>query len=960
MQQSYNTEAQSEMASRMRDDGPENWVDLVIQQATLRHGKIAYTFLKTGEEREAEITFDELAHRCRSIAAELQQRSCAGQRVLLAFPSGIDYIVAFLACLFAGAVAVPAYPPRANRSIFRLSSIVDDARPVLALTSSTIRENLSRSNSGALSQIEWLAMENIDDTGSSANWSKPDLRPGTLAYLQYTSGSTSQPKGVMISHENLIRNSESLSVGFGSSERDTFVTWLPLFHDMGLAGNVLQSLFLGAHCVIMPPESFLAKPVNWLQAITDFKATISGGPNFAYDLCRRKIPDRQKTRLDLSGWQIAFNGSEPVHLETIQRFSSSFRTCGFQQESFYPCYGLAEATVYVTGGRREDPPVFRSVDKRILEQGHFVDSSDSTALSLIGCGHTWLDDELAIVDPVSRTPMPPGSVGEIWVSGPSIADGYWKRDLESEVTFRAMINGDGGKLYLRTGDLGVEVGGELYVTGRIKDLIIIAGRNHFPQDIERTVEACHDMIRSGYSAAVSIEHDTEERLYIIAELERRYKHRGGAAGDRPSFDPKSVSRAIVESVMAEHELPVYGVCLVKPATIPKTSSGKIQRNTCRTAYLDDSLDSVYQWIRQTSTPEEQQGEPVVRTKEEILAWIVQQIVDVTGAVPSDVDIERPFTDYIRNSIDVFSATMTLADWIGGEIPTTLLWANPTIEDIATQLSDPGIAASDRETGEEGKDKQRLVNVVKLKQGGGPILFGLHAAGGMVFFRKMSSYLDEGLSFYAIQGMGLETPEFDKPPFRDIYDLTEHYVDTIVGIQPSGVYHICGIYGVIVLEVGQQLHRRGKEVVLTMVFDNIAPQLPASPNMRSEVIQPVVKLYKRIKKNRKPDNKTTRAEMSGQNRVDGKNKVSFARATNNRLASGYAPEKYPGRIVFVRSEDFSRRESKKGHEESWRAITDELEVHVTSGTHHTMWRDPYARDLAGLIQALVYNATHQRP
>ncbi|MEH2031397.1 MAG: fatty acyl-AMP ligase [Nostoc sp.] len=560
-------------------------IDLLSYRAKNQPEKTAYIFLRDGETEENRLTYGELDLQARSLATHLQSLISPGERALLLYPPGLEFISAFFGCLYAGVIAVPAYPPRANMNLLRLQAIVKDAQAKVVLITKSLLTNLESHlvENPELATMRWLNTDYID-TNLSANWQKPRLESDTLAFLQYTSGSTGTPKGVMITHGNLLCNQRSIKMGFGHTEKTIFVGWLPLFHDMGLIGNVLQPLYLGIPSILMSPVAFLQKPFSWLQAISRYKATTSGGPDFAYDLCVRKITPEQRSNLDLSSWEVAFNGAEPVRAETLELFANYFAPCGFRREAFYPCYGMAEATLFVSGGLKTASPVLYQVEGAALEENRVVATeSEEGTKTIVGCGRTWLDEKIVIVDRQSLTQCPPGKVGEIWVSGSSVAGGYWNRPGQTEETFQGYLADRREGPFLCTGDLGFVQDGELFVTGRLKDVIIIRGQNHYPQDIELTVQKSHPALRSHCGAAFTIEQKGQQRLVVIQEVERTYLRR---------LDIQEVVGNITEAVVDHHGLQVYATVLIKPGTIPKTSSGKIQRYACRRGFLDGSLNVV--------------------------------------------------------------------------------------------------------------------------------------------------------------------------------------------------------------------------------------------------------------------------------------------------------------------------------------------------------------------------------
>lgn len=556
-------------------------VELVERRAQLHGAKCALTFLQDGETEHSHLSYEELDCRARSVAAWLQTNGYTGERVLLLYPSGLDFVIAFMGCLYAGAIAVPAYPPRVNRNILRLTSIIADAAAVLALTTDPLVSKTQRLLEEA--GVHGMRIAAMRD-GDAETWQRPASDRTRLAFLQYTSGSTSHPKGVMVSHGNLLENHEMMRHSFGQSSRTKIVTWLPLFHDMGLIGNVLQSLYLGVECVILPPEVFMVKPVRWLSAISRYRATFAGAPNFAYDLCASKITEEQRASLDLSCWDSAFVGAEPVRHPTLKRFASTFAPCGFRRESLYPCYGLAEATLFVSGAGRLAGGRSAWFTAEGLERHRVIKASEDgpAARALVSCGRTWLQQHIAIVDPESGMRCGSEEIGEIWVSGPHVTQGYWDRPKETERTFGAHLPDDPHRTYLRTGDLGFFDDDGLFIAGRLKDLIIVAGRNHDPVDIEHSAQASHAAIRPGGCAAFQVEIRGEARLILAAELERNA---------RASLEEtKPVRKAIREAVALNHDLATYDIVFLKPTSLPKTSSGKVQRHACRAAYLGQTFN----------------------------------------------------------------------------------------------------------------------------------------------------------------------------------------------------------------------------------------------------------------------------------------------------------------------------------------------------------------------------------
>jgi amino acid adenylation domain-containing protein len=541
--------------------GP-SWAAILRHLAASRPEGTAVRFLPDGERDPVELTFGELCRRVHTLADHLARQGGPGERALLLFPPGLDYVTALLACFCSGVVAVPAYPPRAARGLPRVLSLANDSRPRLVLGTPAVLGRLRAWSEGArvLADSLWMSPDDAPALDDSAGWWDA---PGAndLALLQYTSGSTGDPKGVLLTHGNLLANSERIHRRFGMVARREVVSWLPPYHDMGLIGGILQPLYAGVPATLMSPFAFLQSPVRWLRAISGRRGVVSGGPSFAYELCLRKVSAERRRELDLSGWEVAFNGAEPVRAETLERFSAAFAEQGFRRQAFYPCYGLAEATLMVTGGEPGRLPPVETLEAR----------------PVVGCGGSLDGQEVAVVGPESLTPCAPGEVGEIWVQGPSVGGGYWGRPELSASTFRARLAGRDGE-WLRTGDLGFLRGGELFVTGRIKDLLILRGRNLYPQDVEATVERCHPALRPAAGAAFAVEVDGEERLVVVQEVEPAREGEAAAA-----------ISALREAVAAEHEAALHEVVLVRAGEVPRTSSGKVRRGACRVAYLAGEL-----------------------------------------------------------------------------------------------------------------------------------------------------------------------------------------------------------------------------------------------------------------------------------------------------------------------------------------------------------------------------------
>jgi acyl-CoA synthetase (AMP-forming)/AMP-acid ligase II len=559
-------------------------VELLRYRASTQPERIAYIFLRNGETEEARLTYGELDQNARAIAAHLQSLEAKGERGLLLYPPGLDFISAFFGCLYAEVVAIPAYPPRRNQNLFRLQAIIADSQARFTFTNAALFPTLENqwAKDSELAEMQWVVTDEIDHH-LSANWQEPTLEKNTLAFLQYTSGSTGTPKGVMVSHHNLLINSAFIDHVWGHDQDSVMVTWLPTFHDMGLIYGVIQPLYKGFLCYMMAPANFVERPLRWLQALSDKKATHSAAPNFAYDLCVRKIPPEKRATLDLSHWRMTLNGSEPVRAEVLKKFAEAFQVSGFKATALCPGYGLAEATLVVTAVSYDSPSYFYPVQANALEKNKIVGATetDSNVQTLVGCGWTTIDTQIVIVNPETLKPCSPEIVGEIWVSGSTIAQGYWGKPQETQETFQAYLADTGAGPFLRTGDLGFIKDGELFVTGRLKEIILIRGRNNYPQDIELTVQNSHPALRPSCGAAFTVENKGEEKLVVVQEVERTWLRK---------VDIDEVKRAIRKAVVQEYDLQVYAIALIRTGSLPKTSSGKIQRRGCRAKFLEGSLE----------------------------------------------------------------------------------------------------------------------------------------------------------------------------------------------------------------------------------------------------------------------------------------------------------------------------------------------------------------------------------
>jgi acyl-CoA synthetase (AMP-forming)/AMP-acid ligase II len=568
----------------------ESFAALLRHRATAQPRQTGFLFLRDNNpERDLDhLTYSQLDEKARAIAAVLQQSGEHGQRVLLLHQPGVDFVTAFYGCLYAGAIAVTTYPAhrgRLKQSLPKLCDLLKDAECSTLLTTSDIAPVFTAAWQEAIGGESPLVLASDAISSTEADkWRNPAAGRDTVAFLQYTSGSTSRPRGVAITHGNMLHNSKVIARGFESNSNSVGISWLPPYHDMGLIGGVVKPLYVGFPVVILSPYTFLQQPFRWLQTITKVRATVTGGPNFAYDLCVRRVTPEQRAKLDLSSWKIAFNGAEPIHPETMERFCKMFAPCGFNPKAFHPCYGLAESTLYVTGGKALAGPKVTWLDRSQLEAGRAVSvkANQEDSKAVVGCGHAPVDHRVLIVDPKNKVASPDGRVGEVWVSGPSVAAGYWNRPEENAKAFCAHLADTGEGPFLRTGDLGFLMNGELFVTGRIKDVIIINGRNLYPQDLEVTAQSSHPGLQPFGGVAFSVEHDGQERLVIAQEVQREFLRANSA----------EMITAIRQAIVRDYDVQAHAIALLKPGQIPRTSSGKVRRSLCRTSLMSRELETV--------------------------------------------------------------------------------------------------------------------------------------------------------------------------------------------------------------------------------------------------------------------------------------------------------------------------------------------------------------------------------
>ena len=686
-------EHEHEHESRMGPDFSfSSLVEVLRHWATTQPQDTAYTFLLNGEEEAGSLTFAELDAKARTLAVRLLADVAPGDRALLLYPSSLDYVVGFFGCLYAGIIPVPNYPPKRNKPDRRLQSIANDADPALLLCNGATLGDVEKRihHTPELRNMHWIATDQLDGVDRST-WHEPDIDADSLAFLQYTSGSTSAPKGVMVSHGNLLQVLEECDLSWRFARGSRMVSWLPIFHDLGLIFGILQPAYNGIPSYFMTSVAFLQQPVRWLRAISKYEASHTAAPNFAYDLCVERISEEQRAALDLSHLVVSMNAAEPVRAYTMRRFAEVFAPAGFRSRAFCPAFGMAESTLKATATCRSEESVFTEVYAADLGR-HWAVSPDSAkrdgvgkigsrqTLTLVSSGHAVGTTRVVAVDPETREQCPENRVGEIWVSGPIVAKGYWNRPEETAETFGGRLVGSDEGPFLRTGDLGFIRDGECYVTGRLKDVIIIRGINHYPQDIELTVQESHPALRPDCGAAFSVEVGGEERLVVVQEVRRTFLR---------DADPVEISSAVRRAILDVHELQVHSIALLRTASILKTSSGKIQRQACKAHYLENQFPIVATWNLKDGGDggEFPAAPPTGFTTDSVQHWIMQWAARRSGRDLGRINPRESFDAFGMDSLLAVEFAHDLGAWIGTEIDETIVWNYPTIETLSLFVAD---------------------------------------------------------------------------------------------------------------------------------------------------------------------------------------------------------------------------------------------------------------------------------
>lgn len=686
----------------------KNLIEMAVVRAEEKGHKPLMTFLGEDGARDALLTYKGLDASARSIAAMLLDQGLRGQNVLLLYAPGLEYIKGFFGCLYAGAIPVPAYPPMGARDLERLANVARDCDAAAILSTASLAPMIQAwlSNPGNGMRLPCLATDSADEQVLDTQ-ALFDAAPSAIAFLQYTSGSTGQPKGVMVSHANLLANFEQILASFAQdksrdeiSENFRTVIWLPPFHDMGLIGGVLTPVYAAASVSLMSPLTFLKNPFLWLKAISDDKALVSGGPNFSYQYCVRKISEAQKQQLDLSSWKVAFNGAEAINADSLRSFARYFADCGFDARAFLPCYGLAEATLFVSGSPNGRGALVQEVPLQgertealsqgvavVVQEASCEDNTEGreTLTTLVSSGPRAAYSDLRIVDPNTCVPVRDGSVGEIWVDSPSVCSGYWKKPSLSESVFRAKAVGIEDKRYLRTGDLGFLWNNELYVTGRIKELIIIAGRNHYPQDIETTVQSLSPGMRKGCGAAFSTRVNGKEQVVIVQEY-------APTPGENTHYP--SLVLSVIKAVSQRHGIGLNALLLIRPSMLPKTSSGKIQRTEAKRLYENDQLDCLHRWNNVQKINVIPSGRDSRRSLEVFTDWSAELytqmqtwVADKLNVQSQHVQLEVTFSELGIDSIEAVDVVDRLQHYLGRPLHATEMLRYPTVKALLDHIAE---------------------------------------------------------------------------------------------------------------------------------------------------------------------------------------------------------------------------------------------------------------------------------
>ena len=908
---------------------PRTLVQLLQRRTAEQPERLAFRFLAAGETESDSLTNLGLDLRARAVGGEISSMSRPGDRAILLYPSGLDFVTGFFGCLYAGLVAVPAYPldpARLPRTISRLETIIEDAEPSIALTDQASLELIKRLtvDHPQFARVRWIAMESISDDGAE-KWRCPDQEPDALAVIQYTSGSTTTPRGVMLSHRNIIENEEEFRNTFGYSHETTFVGWVPLAHDLGLFSHVVLPLYVGGLSVLMTPEAFIQNPLRWMKGVGRYPSVATHAPNFAYELSARRFTPAELASLDLSRLHTASLGGEPVRSETLDGFARTFGRCGFERNRFIASYGLAEATLLVSSAR--DPRVIHVNAEELARDRAVEEQRDGAPIrSLVSVGRPTPAQKIAIVDPQSGKECRPGQVGEIWVSGPNVGLGYWRKPEDTHQTFRAFISGTKEGPFLRTGDLGFLDNSELFVTGRLKDVIILHGRNHYPQDFEFTVERCDGALRPGCTAAFAIDTGTVEGLVVVQELRDR---------SQPGFD--NVIRKIRRGLFEEHGLKAHAIVLVPSGSVPKTSSGKIQRQACRSAYLSGALKIVHLWVDQPR--ESHRRIPPRSPAEKKVAAIWSHALNIQSET---IGLDDCFFDLGGDSLAAISclAQICAAFQIKDLSPEIFIYA-PTLAQMARELA------------EFRSPSERATEIIPIQPRGDGVPLVMVAPG--IECRSIAKRLGPDHPVLGIRGADLRR----RTSTLSLTEIAAEYAQALLQFLPHGPYALCGwcSAGVVALEMARYLEQRGEKVAFIAIFDAREVYFPPMPWARRVFVrawrtwQRLCFLTRRVFRNgAQPFISAVRIRIQSVTdavlRIRGSQPPNHADAFIQSLST-WCPEPWSGRVLHLWAMDRPRGRYRNLKFE-WADFTPNSALFEVPGDHLSMLREPNATAVARII------------